>query len=129
MAGDPVDAEAVLAQWARAVLDVRPCTDLPAALTDSLPLLQIVAIGGPAERFRRRPRIDLDCYAGTYADARDLALRVEDEVQRLRGRADPGAVVQMVRVDSGPARRPYENPGVHRVGLTISLRLHRASFA
>ncbi|MFD8595372.1 hypothetical protein ACFV1L_10260 [Kitasatospora sp. NPDC059646] len=122
---DLVDVEALLAGWVTDVIGARPCTMLPADLAGALPIVQVAAIGGPAERFARRPRVDLDCYATTYEAARELGLRVEDAALRLRGRRGD-AVVQWARVDSGPASRPYENPGVHRVGLTISLRVRPA---
>ncbi|GAB7187151.1 hypothetical protein ATKI12_6982 [Kitasatospora sp. Ki12] len=125
---DPVDAEAVLAHWLHATFDVRTCTELPPAMETLLPVVQIATVGGPAGRYADRPRIDLDVYAADYASARTLALRITTVLTNWRGPAIPGAVVSETRVDSVPSRRPYENPALRRVGLTVTVALHPASY-
>ncbi len=128
MATDPVDVEKVLTRWLRERCGARTCTELPAAFEKSVPLVHVGAVGGPAARFTSAPRVDIDVYAATYEAARTLALTITRELALLRGPAEPGAIVSEVRVDSGPAARPYGNPAVRRCGASVTVRLHPASY-
>ncbi|MFJ9694946.1 hypothetical protein [Kitasatospora sp. NPDC101183] len=123
---DPVDAEAVLARWLRETFAVRTCTELPPAVETVLPVVQIATVGGAASRFAGWPRIDIDVYAADYAAARSLALRITRALTTWRGPAAPGAIVSDTRIDAGPSPRPYANPALRRVGLTVTVALHPA---
>ncbi|MFD0276173.1 hypothetical protein ACFVHB_20030 [Kitasatospora sp. NPDC127111] len=125
---DPVDVEAVLTRWLRARFDVRSCTELPANLEDVLPVVQVATVGGLAARFSARPRVDVDVYAADYVAARTLALRIRDALITWRGPAEPGAVVSETSIDAEPKRRPYENPALRRIGLTVTIALHPAAY-
>lgn len=121
------DVEVVLTTWLRATFPgMRTCTELPADLAGVLPVVQVVTVGGAGSRFTDSPRVAIDVYAATYGAARSLALEIKDQLRFLRGPADPGAVVQSVRVDSEPANRPYENPAVRRMGSSYTVTLHDA---
>ncbi|MFB7671341.1 hypothetical protein ACFC26_07970 [Kitasatospora purpeofusca] len=124
-----MDVELILTTWLRGRFpDVRSCTELPARVETVLPVVQVATVGGPAARFGSRPRIDVDVFAADYGSARSLALRVRDELLALRGPVEPGAVVKWTRIDSDPSRRPYENPALRRVGLTVTIALHPAAY-
>lgn len=117
------DVELALTTWARDLTDATVCTELPADLAGALPLVQFERIGGVGDRFSADARVDVDVYAATYAAAVDLAALVHDALALLRGTVG-AIVVRGVRLDSIPARRPYGNPNVRRVGgsYTVSAR-------
>lgn len=111
------DIELTLTTWARMTFDVTTCTALPADLIGSLPVIQITAIGGLGERFSSSPRIDVDVYAGSYEEAKDLSAQVHEALMFLHGSVGD-AVIRNVLVSALPSRRPYDNSGLQRVGAT-----------
>ncbi|MFI8084364.1 hypothetical protein ACIF6L_26620 [Kitasatospora sp. NPDC086009] len=122
-----MDVEKVITRWLAEHFDVRTCTELPTELETLLPVVQVATIGGAEQRFTGRPRVDVDVYASTYEAARQLALRIRDGLKFWRGPADPGAVVTGSRIDASPWSRPYANPALRRVGLTVTISLHPAA--
>lgn len=112
-----LDIELALTTWAREAFDVTSATDTPADLAGSLPFVQVRQIGGTGTRFSGEPRVDVDVYAGTYSDARDLAGRVHDALMMLRGEVN-GAIIRDVSVAMMPSARPYDNTGLRRIGAT-----------
>jgi hypothetical protein len=118
------DVEDVLKLWAWRQLGLKACTELPPALETLLPVVQFTRLGGPDGRFTESPGVDVDVYAATYDEAKAIARQVRDGLRQLRGAQPSGAQVQSVRVDSGPSRRPTENPALRRVGATYTVYLH-----
>lgn len=121
------DVELALTTWVRDTCDTRAVTDLPADLADVLPVVQVVAVGGSGDRFSGRPRVDIDVYAATYEDARDLAAEVHDALVLLRGTLGT-LVVRDVRVDTLPSRRPYDNPALRHVGASYSISVRPVNY-
>jgi hypothetical protein len=124
------DVEAALTACVRGAFDgVTTCTELPADLAGSLPLVQITAIGGFGGRFSYAPRVEVDAFAVGYEAARDLSAGVHDVLMSLRGIVGQ-SVVTDVRCDSLPSRRPYDTTsGLRRVGSSYTVSAHPISYA
>lgn len=124
-----VDVEVELVAWFKAKLDVRALTDLPAALVEALPLLQVQRVGGDDDGIRLdRALIDLDAYATTRLGASTLMAEARGALlTQLRGTATETAVFGMIRTVSAPSWRPYENPNLRRFGATYELFFHPVS--
>ncbi|GAA0423857.1 hypothetical protein [Streptomyces luteireticuli] len=122
------DAEAVLVAWLASALGVRVCTDTPADLAEVLPLLRVRRIGGTDDGFRiDHALVDVDAFGPSRVDASALAARTRAALlDLLPGSTAAGAVVTAAGTVSAPARRPWENPNVHRFGATYTLHLHTA---
>lgn len=122
------DVELALTAWARTTLGVTSSTDLPANLTDVMPLVQVATLGGAGGRFDASPRVEVDAYAATREEAHDLAARVHDAIVMLRGTVG-ALVVRSVRVDSLPTRRPYDNTALCRFGASYTVNVHPTTYA
>ncbi|MFI1799440.1 hypothetical protein ACH427_19115 [Streptomyces sp. NPDC020379] len=122
------DAEAALVAWLTPRLGVRVCTDAPADLDASLPLVRLRRIGGTDDGFRLDLAVvDIDVFAGTRASAAGLASFIREAVlSALPGSADPGVVFTATSTVAAPAWRPWENPAVTRIGATYAVHLHTA---
>lgn len=124
------DIEIELVAWLTAALDgVRHCTELPADLLDVLPVNQIQRAGGDDDNFRLdRALVSLDSYGGTRDAASTLARQTRNElVVNLPGVKTASAVFGRVATVSAPAWRPYENPGLRRMGATYEIYFHPVS--
>jgi hypothetical protein len=123
------DAEAELAAWLTAVLDVRHVTDLPADLADVLPINQLQRVGGDDDGIRlERALVTVDSYASDRAAASLLARRTRNAlVVTLRGVQTTNAVFGRVSTISAPAWRDYENPALRRMGATYEIYFHPVS--
>jgi hypothetical protein len=123
------DVEIELVAWLTAALDVRHCTDLPADLTDELPLNQIQRVGGDDDSFRLdRALVSLDSYGATREAASTLARQTRHQlVTVLPGVKTTAAVFGRVSTVSAPAWRPYENPALRRMGATYEIYFHPVS--
>lgn len=126
------DAEALLIGWFSGQLSgVRCVATLPAELESRLPVLQVVRVGGAAQTqpwspggpLHERIAVDLDAYAGTRADAADVARTACTRLGELRGVSTGGAVITEVIANTGPAWRPDYNPHVARFGATYEVVL------
>ncbi|MEW2580130.1 hypothetical protein [Streptomyces syringium] len=120
------DAEAALVAWLAPRLGVRVCTDTPADLDDVVPLVRLRRIGGSDDGFRLDLAVmDIEAFAATRAEAAALAARTRDAVlSALPGSAVPSAVFTAASTLSAPSWRPWENPGLTRMGATYAVRLH-----
>ncbi|MFD9069145.1 hypothetical protein [Streptomyces lasiicapitis] len=99
-------------------------------LANELPTIQIEQVPGGGDDGLRlsHPLIDVNVYAATRAEAIALANEVHAWVTgELRGSATSTAVIGLVRALALPAPRPYENPGLRRVGATYQFFLHPVS--
>ncbi|GAA2108207.1 hypothetical protein [Streptomyces synnematoformans] len=111
-----------------ALTGTRLCTELPADLLDVLPVLQVQRVpGGGDDGFRLdRALVDADAYAATRAGASQLARTARAVLLGLPGTTTTAAVFGRVRTVAAPAWRPYENPGLRRMGTTYELLFHPA---
>lgn len=117
-----MDVEAVLiAELPGEIGDVRCVTELPADLEGSVPIVELARLGGPRRGALDFATVDFDCYAATRQQARDLAHRVGDALQRLRARKVTGGEITRVDIDSGPNWRPYDNTAIRRFGVTAQV--------
>ncbi|MFG2292059.1 hypothetical protein [Streptomyces sp. NPDC048603] len=119
------DVESVIAPWIEATLSVTAGAETPPDLENVLPFVRVQRAGGADERFAAHPRIAVDVFAATADEARTLANSVRDALLFLNGSV-PDAVVRGVRCTSGPSRRPWANPAVHRRGAAYSVSLRDA---
>ncbi|WP_328967962.1 hypothetical protein [Streptomyces sp. NBC_00239] len=119
------DVEAVLAPWLEATLDVTAGAETPADLEQRLPFIRVQRTGGEDGRFGRNPRVEVDVFAASADEVRELSADVRDALLFLTG-VVPGAVIRGVTCPSGPSRRPWANPAVHRRGATYSVSLRNA---
>ncbi len=125
------DAELVLQAWIRGMTlgaTVRVVTDLPADLDAALPVVQVTRIGGamvhPA--LLDGPRMDVDVYAASRAQASEIARKIAGKVHTLRGQAGGGAVITDVREEIGVGWRPDLNDRIRRFGFVVRLILRRS---
>lgn len=120
------DVEAELNAWLEAQLSVVHVTDLPADLTGRLPMNQVQRVGGDDDSIRLdRALVTVDSYAADRAAASLLARETRDMlVVSLRGVQTTAAVFGRVSTISAPAWRPYENPGLRRMGATYEIYFH-----
>jgi hypothetical protein len=120
------DIEVELIAWLKAQLNVRHLTDLPADLAGVLPVNQVTRVGGDDDGLRLdRALVDIDSYAADRAGASLLARQTRDKlVVGLRGVQTTHAVFGRVSTIAAPAWRPYENPGLRRVGATYEVYFH-----
>lgn len=124
-----VDIEIELVAWLGAELSVRVVTELPATLTDILPVLLVQRVGGDDDTFRLdRALVDVDAYAATRAEAAALAGGARSHlVASLRGVTTANAVFGRVSTVQAPAWRPYENTNLRRIGATYEIFFHPVS--
>ncbi|WP_370421955.1 hypothetical protein AB8O64_27605 [Streptomyces sp. QH1-20] len=121
------DAEAALVAWLAPQLGVRVCTDTPADLDAVVPLVRLRRVGGSDDGFRLDLAVmDIEAFAATRAEATDLAARIRDALLTdLPGSAPTvAAVFTAASTISAPSWRPWENPGLTRMGATYAVRLH-----
>lgn len=120
------DLEAELNPWLEAQLSVPHLTDLPADLTDILPVNQVQRVGGDDDSIRLdRALVDIDSYGVDRAAASLLARSTRTLlVATLRGTQTANAVFGRVSTISAPAWRPYENPNLRRMGATYEIYFH-----
>lgn len=99
-------------------------------LAAELPTIQIRQVpgGGLAAGRLARMLVDIDVYAATRAAAYALAGETVGWVEReLRGSTTSTLVIGRAGVVALPAERPYENPGLRRVGGTFEIFCHPVS--
>lgn len=123
-----VDVEELLIGWLTTRFPdavVRDETDNN--LMDELPTIQVEQLpGGGDDGFRlTRALVDVDVYAAIRSEAFVIAQQIRGRLAaELAGSSTGTAVIGRVAVESLPAKRPYENTGLRRVGATYSIYLH-----
>lgn len=126
-----VDVEELLIGWLQERFpDAVVRDELDNNLMGELPTIQVEQLpGGGDDGFRlTRALVDVDVYAETRSEAVALAQAVRGRLATgLSGSSTDTAVVTRVGVESLPAKRPYENTGLRRVGATYSIHLHPVS--
>lgn len=127
-----MDPEALIRGWLSGQgLGARIVTDLPAKFEETLPVVQVTAIGGAStwrpwngvQPLARQPRMDIDCFATSRAAASDLAAAVEAAVFAARGHGSEWGQVKDVSDSTGPVWRPDYNPNVRRFGFELTLTI------
>jgi hypothetical protein len=111
------------ARWPDAVVR----DELDNNLVNELPTIQIEQVPGGDMAAGRLARmlVDIDVYAADRATAFALAGEVLGWVEReLRGSTTDTLVIGRAGVVTMPAVRPYENPGLRRVGGTYEIFCH-----
>ncbi|WP_328903310.1 hypothetical protein OHR86_28315 [Streptomyces sp. NBC_00441] len=127
-----VDVELDLIGWlqAKAGPDVVVRDEVDNNLLDELPTVQVQRVpAGGDDGFRLdRAFVDVDVYAGSRADAFELALLIRGWLLAdLPGAQTSRAVYGRVTSSPPPAVRPYENTGLRRVGATYQIYSHPVS--
>ena len=109
--------------------DARVVTERPEAMPAQL--IQVIGIGGQTDRFRvGDQRCDIDVFAATRIDARDLATAIErDLLENLPGQTVNGIAVQQVASFMSPTWTADDNTNIRRFTLGVGLRLHDRSAA
>ena len=93
-------------------------------LQQKLPLIVVVRRGGPTGRYNDEPRLDIDTFAPTRAQARELAVAVQQRLIPGPVRLD-GAVLDRVTNPSGPFELPYADDTVRRFTASYGAVLRR----
>lgn len=120
------DVEAVLAGWLTAQFpELRTCTELPADLRDSVPLLQVRRVtGAVSHRNQDSAIVDLNAYGGDDATASQLALQAEALLLDSRNITTGGAVLRNTDSVVRPRWLPYADTAVRLYAATYTIRLH-----
>ncbi|WP_260867879.1 hypothetical protein [Streptomyces sp. SAJ15] len=126
-----MDVEELLIGWLQARFpDAVVRDELDTNLLEELPTIQVEQVpAGSDDGFRlTRALVDVDVYTETRAGAMAIAQQIHGLLMtELRGSATPTAVIGRIQAETLPARRPYENTGLRRVGATYSIYLHPVS--
>ncbi len=86
--------------------------------------VQVTRFGGGPVLSQRvdRASIDVDVFtpgAGSRGTASNVARTIAARALTWRNTVLPNARIGQVRVETGPSWRPYANPSVRRMGLTL----------
>lgn len=76
------------------------------------------------DRITSRHVVNVDVFAPTRDQARDLAERIRTFLLRYPHRSDT-VIIDRVVTDSGPASRPWEDVGRHRYGASYQISARR----
>lgn len=124
---DYADVELLLYGWLKAETGLRVLTELPANLSEVLPVIQVSRYGGSDRYTIDRGSVDIDCYAATRGAASSLA----SQVRRLLLRELPSyydaslnATVSRVRTINAPGWAPYDNTSLRRFHASYMVSLH-----
>lgn len=126
------DVALALVPWLEARLtDVRACTELPATLETSVPLLQMHRVSGAiATRIHDRAFLDVNAFGADAVAASRLARQAEALLLGLRNVTvsadDVAAVLGNAESVVRPRWLPYPNTAVRLYGATYSITLHPA---
>ena len=85
----------------------------PPNVQQNLPFCRITDIGGNDDGLTDRPLIDIDVLAGTFADARRLAVGIQARLLGAPWKAGP-VVLDNVRTAMRPHSVPWDDERVHR---------------
>ncbi|WP_181785071.1 hypothetical protein [Streptomyces phytophilus] len=127
-----VDIEVELIAWlvARLDPDVVVRDELDNTLLNELPTVQVERLPAGADDGIRLDHalVDVDVYAATKSEAADLANLIRGLLHtQLRGSVTENAVFGRIVTEAAPARRPYENTALRRIGATYSIYFHPVS--
>jgi hypothetical protein len=124
------DVEVLLVAYLNSSLDVRACTELPAAdqLNDHLPVVRIRRISGADRDYRLdRPVVDVDVFAASRPAAAALSGQVRvvlrDDLQYADA-VQPTGVVTSVTTIVAPRWLPDPDTSLRRYSATYELCVH-----
>lgn len=134
-------ASLLLVQWTAArfpavrVLTETP-PDLQRVIVERGAVIRVQRFGGGDDQLTiDRCPIDVDAFAGSWAEADDLCGRVRDAWRfelpgaTIEAGGDGGAVVAKVSTTSGPSERPVSDPMLSRCGASFTVWLHAVTVA
>lgn len=129
-AGVPVrlmpDAEEVLVTYLADLFpDAQVVTELYMGFEEEVPVVRVARIGGAQVRplVLDGPRMDVDVYHRTRADASLLARRIAAAIPAMQGQAFAGGLVTSTAEEIGPSWRPEYNPQLYHFGATFVLTI------
>jgi len=127
-----VDVELDLIGWLQAKFgdDALVRDEVDNNLLEELPTVQVQRLpaGGDDGYRLDRALVDIDVYAATRGAAIAMAALIRGWLlTELRGSTTSRAVYGLIRSSPPPAIRPYENPGLRRVGATYEIYCHPVS--
>jgi hypothetical protein len=93
---------------------VRVVTDLPPHVETVLPVVRVAAAGGSDDRLCSHDRVDVETFAATRGDARDLAERVRTAMRAASHSLVDGWLIDLVTTEAGPVWIDYQNDQVRR---------------
>lgn len=120
------DAEKILVGWLKTQTMARLCTELPADLSEVLPVIRVSRYGGSGSLVMLdRASVDVDCYADSRGEASALAGQVRDLLlTQFHGFTADGATVARVRTINAPGWAPYDNTSLRRFHASYMVSLH-----
>lgn len=111
------------------VLDLLETTGVsPVTATDeelAPPVIQVMRLGGSDDGITDRPRIEVDCFGGTRAQAWQLAEQCRQLILAAGGTAVNGTLIDRSATETPVQQVPYGNPDVRRVQAIYRLDLRR----
>jgi hypothetical protein len=122
------DVDALLVGWLPDHVTATTFTTddvLPTNLAYALPLVQVVTFAGAdLVPTLDESLVDVDCYAAGRDAAKTLAEQVRTAIRTLLLGTVDGVVVAKTRTSLRPARRPYDNTAIRRIGATYGITVH-----
>jgi|SRR5690606_7669830 len=101
-------------------------TETDDELADTLPVVKVERIGGGDRVITFDvARVDVEVFAATRFDARDLSEQIRSNLRYvLPGKTITGAVVGDVNTISGPNSAPWEDTSIRRFVATYEITIH-----
>lgn len=99
-------------------------SDLQTRLAAGRKVIRVRVIGGSDDRISDHPRVDIETFAATRADAKSLAETIR---QRLisGGHRTAHGVIDHVATEVVPQEIPYDDPAIRRWSATYRLTARR----
>jgi hypothetical protein len=101
-------------------------TETPENLQDQLPFIRVERVGGGRDRISDSPAVELQFFAGTYAEVQPLAEKV---CEWLCGPPAPISQLDRVLCTSAPVEIPYGDERIRRMVATFQLTTRRVRAA
>lgn len=124
----PDSEELLIGYLAEAFPAATVVAELYVGFESDVPLLRVSRIGGAQVRplVLDGPRLDIDAYARSRADASQLCREVAAAMPAAKGYAGAGGLVTSVAEEVGPSWRPEFNPELYHFGCTFVLTVRPA---
>jgi hypothetical protein len=89
------------------------------------PLIVVRRVGGANEYFTDRPRLQVQAFGASHAQARDLAEQARQLILAAPATTVAGASIDRTWTESAPVFVDYGTPAVHRYIATYRLEYRR----